>query len=128
MTNGAADIEDAFGPPIGPLGLDPAHDSRAAAIVEPAQRANYDVGLFATTGGALGGFNDGGGTAVVGWVKSERPDWRPKRILDIGCTIGHNAVPIAQAFPDAEVIAIDTAAASLRYGAARAASMGVTNI
>jgi ubiquinone/menaquinone biosynthesis C-methylase UbiE len=90
--------------------------------------ANYDVGLFATTGGALGGLNDGGGQAVVGWVKAERPDWRPRRILDIGCTIGHNAVPIAQAFPDAEVIAIDTAAASLRYGAARAAAMGVTNI
>lgn len=90
--------------------------------------ANYDVGLFATTGGALGGLNDGGGTAVVGWVKAERPDWKPKRILDIGCTVGHNAVPIAQAFPDAEVIAIDTAAASLRYGAARAASMGVANI
>ena len=90
--------------------------------------ANYDVGLFATTGGALGGLNDGGGQAVVEWAKSERPDWQPKRILDIGCTVGHNAVPIAQAYPDAEVIAIDTAAASLRYGAARAAAMGVTNI
>ena len=90
--------------------------------------ANYDVGLFATTGGALGGLNDGGGQAVVGWIRSERPDWKPRRILDIGCTIGHNAVPIAQAFPDAEVIAIDTAAASLRYGAARAAAMGVKNI
>ncbi|MFN3864263.1 MAG: class I SAM-dependent methyltransferase [Erythrobacter sp.] len=90
--------------------------------------ANYDVGLFATTGGALGGLNDGGGQAVVAWVKAERPDWSPRRILDIGCTIGHNAVPIAQAFPDAEVIAIDTAAASLRYGAARAAALGVTNI
>ena len=90
--------------------------------------ANYDVGLFATTGGALGGLNDGGGQAVVDWVKREHPDWNPKRVLDIGATVGHNAVPIAQAFPDAEVIAIDTAGASLRYGAARAAAMGVTNI
>lgn len=90
--------------------------------------ANYDIGLFATTGGALGGLNDGGGVAVVEWAKKERPDWQPKRILDIGCTVGHNAVPIAQSYPDAEVIAIDTAAASLRYGAARAAAMGVTNI
>lgn len=90
--------------------------------------ANYDVGLFATTGGALGGLNDGGGQAVVEWVRRERPDWSPKRILDIGATVGHNAVPIAQAFPEAEVIAIDTAAASLRYGAARAAAMGVSNI
>ncbi len=90
--------------------------------------ANYDIGIFATTGGALGGLNDGGGQAVVEWAKRERPDWQPKRILDIGATVGHNAVPIAQAYPDAEVIAIDTAGASLRYGAARAAAMGVTNI
>lgn len=90
--------------------------------------ANYDVGLFATTGGALGALNDGGGQAVVQWVRKERPDWRPRRILDIGVTVGHNAVPIAQGFPDAEVIAIDTAAASLRYGAARAAGLVVKNI
>lgn len=90
--------------------------------------ANYDVGLFATTGGALGALNDGGGQAVAAWAKANKPDWQPKRILDIGCTVGHNAVPIAQAYPDAEVIAIDTAGASLRYAAARAAGLGVNNI
>lgn len=90
--------------------------------------ANYDVGLFATTGGALGALNDGGGQAAVKWAKETRPDWQPRRILDIGCTVGHNAVPIAQGFPDAQVIAIDTAAASLRYAAARAAGLGVRNI
>ncbi len=71
--------------------------------------ANYDVGIFATTGGALGGLNDGGGQAVVGWITKARPEWQPRRILDVGCTVGHNAVPIAAAYPDAEVIAIDTA-------------------
>ncbi|NBC36006.1 methyltransferase domain-containing protein [Novosphingobium sp. FSY-8] len=90
--------------------------------------ANYDVGLFATTGGALGSLNDGGGQAVVAHIKANMPDFAPKRILDIGATVGHNAVPIAQGFPDAEVYAIDTAGASLRYGAARAASLGVKNI
>ena len=90
--------------------------------------ANYDVGIFATTGGQLGGLNDGGGQAVAAWARKEYPDWRPRRILDVGATVGHNAVPIAQAFPEAEVIAIDTAAASLRYGAARAAGLGVKNI
>ncbi len=90
--------------------------------------ANYDVGLFATTGGALGALNDGGGQAVVAWAKANRPGWSPRRILDIGCTIGHNAVPIAQGYPDAQVTAIDTAAPSLRYGAARAAGLGVRNI
>lgn len=90
--------------------------------------ANYDVGLFATTGGALGALNDGGGQAVAAWAKANKPDWQPQRILDIGCTVGHNAVPIAQAYPDAEVIAIDTAGPTLRYGAARAAGLGVKNI
>ena len=90
--------------------------------------ANYDVGLFATTGGALGALNDGGGQALVAWAREHRPDWKPERILDIGCTVGHNAVPLAQGFPDAEVIAIDTAAPTLRYGAARAAGLGVRNI
>jgi ubiquinone/menaquinone biosynthesis C-methylase UbiE len=90
--------------------------------------ANYDCGIFATTGGAMGALSDGGGAAVAAWVKAERPGWQPKRILDIGCTIGHNIVPIALAFLDAEVIAIDTAAPSLRYGHARARALGVPNI
>lgn len=90
--------------------------------------ANYDCGIFATTGGALGALSDGGGQAIVQWVRETRPGWKPRRILDIGCTIGHNAVPLAQGFPDAEVIAIDTAAPSLRYGHARARAMGVSNI
>ncbi|KPF90752.1 hypothetical protein IP81_13880 [Novosphingobium sp. AAP83] len=37
-------------------------------------------------------------------------------------------MPIAQAYPDAEVIAIDTAGPTLRYGAARAAGLGVKTI
>jgi ubiquinone/menaquinone biosynthesis C-methylase UbiE len=90
--------------------------------------ANYDCGIFATTGGGLGALNDGGGQALVEWIKRERPGWTPRRILDVGCTIGHNAVPLAAAFPETEVIAIDTAAASLRYGHARAQSLGVRNI
>jgi ubiquinone/menaquinone biosynthesis C-methylase UbiE len=90
--------------------------------------ANYDCGIFATTGGGLGALSDGGGQALVEWVRRERPGWQPSRILDIGCTVGHNAVPLALAFPDAEVIAIDTAAPVLRYGHARAQALGARNI
>ena len=90
--------------------------------------ASYDLGLFVTTAGLLGGLNDGGGQAVVNYLKDECPDFSPKRILDIGCTIGHNTVPLAQAFPDAEVIAVDVARPSLRYGHARAKALGVNNI
>lgn len=90
--------------------------------------ANYDSGLFATTGGQLGALSDGGGQALVEWIKRERPGWTPRRILDLGATIGHNIVPLALAFPEAEVIAIDTAAPVLRYGHARAQALGARNI
>lgn len=90
--------------------------------------ANYDCGIFVTTGGGLGRFNDGGGHAVVKWMKTNRPDFAPKRILDIGGGLGQNVLPIAQAYPDAEVICLDTGAPSLRYGLARAKEMGVDNV
>jgi SAM-dependent methyltransferase len=90
--------------------------------------ANYDIGLFATTGGMLGRFNDGGGVAVAQWVKKNLPGFKPKRILDLGCGLGHNVLPIAQAFPDAQIIAVDVGAPMLRYGLARAKSMAVENV
>jgi ubiquinone/menaquinone biosynthesis C-methylase UbiE len=90
--------------------------------------ANYDSGLFVTTAGLLGRMNDGGGRAIVQWLKNEFPKFQPKRILDIGCGLGHNVIPIAQAYPDAEVIAIDVAAPMLRYGHARAQDLGIKNV
>lgn len=90
--------------------------------------ANYDCGIFATTSGGMGALNDGGGWALVEWAKREHPGWTPRRILDLGCTVGHNIVPLALAFPDTEVVAIDTAAPSLRYGHARAMALGARNI
>ncbi|MBS0503594.1 MAG: class I SAM-dependent methyltransferase [Proteobacteria bacterium] len=90
--------------------------------------ANYDCGIFATTAGGLGALSDGGGQALVDWIKRERPGWAPRRILDLGCTVGHNIVPLALAFPEAEVIAIDTAAPSLRYAHARAQALGARNL
>jgi SAM-dependent methyltransferase len=102
------------------------HGETVARDIAPG--ANYDAGLFVTTAGALGRYSDGGGQAVVDWLHRHRPGWRPQRILDIGCTIGHNALPLAQAFPEAEVVAVDTAAPVLRYGHARARSLGVANI
>jgi len=90
--------------------------------------ANYDSGLFVTTGGMLGKLTDGGGKAIATWVKDTYPHFKPKRILDIGCGLGHNTLPLAEAYPDAEIIAIDAAAPMLRYGAARANALGVKNV
>ncbi|MDT7935024.1 MAG: class I SAM-dependent methyltransferase [Sphingomonadaceae bacterium] len=90
--------------------------------------ANYDCGIFATTAGGLGALSDGGGQALVEWIRRERPGWQPRRILDLGATVGHNIVPVALAFPEAEVIAVDTAAPVLRYGHARAQALGCRNL
>jgi SAM-dependent methyltransferase len=90
--------------------------------------ASYDHAIFATTGGLLGRYSDGGGHAVVKWVRDHLPALRPKRIIEIGATIGHSLLPIAKAFPDAEIIAVDLGQPVLRYGLARAKSLGIDNI
>lgn len=101
-------------------------DEEAADDISAA--ANYDVGIFATTAGGLGRFNDGAGHAVAGWLKARYPDLKPKRVLDLGCGLGHSLLPVAQAYPDAEFVAIEAAAPLLRFAHARAKSMGVENI
>lgn len=90
--------------------------------------ANYDGGLFVTTAGLLGRYSDGGGQAIAQWMKNNHPEFNPKRILDIGCGIGHNTLPIAKLYPDAEIIAIDTGRPMLRYGHARAQALGFENV
>ena len=90
--------------------------------------ANYDHGGFVTTGGLLGKYSDGGGQAVVQWVKKNLPDFAPKKILEFGGTVGHSSLPLAQAFPEAELTIVDLGAPMLRYGLARAKSLGVNNV
>ncbi len=90
--------------------------------------ANYDCGMYATTVGLFGRFLDGAGRGTAAWVANRRPQWHPRRILDIGCGVGHNTVPVALAWPDAEVFAVDCAAPMLRYAHARARSLGIANI
>lgn len=52
------------------------------------------------------------------------PPGRYGKILDMGCGIGQKTIPIADAFPEAEVYAIDLAAPMLRYAHKRAEQMG----
>jgi SAM-dependent methyltransferase len=90
--------------------------------------ANYDAGMYATIGGSGGPWNDAAGRALVEWLRREHPGFSPRRIVDLGCGLGHNTLPLRDAFPAAEIIAVDVAAPMLRYGHARARSRGYTDL
>jgi ubiquinone/menaquinone biosynthesis C-methylase UbiE len=60
----------------------------------------------------------------VAYVKSRHPDLAPRRVLDLGCSVGHSTIPWARAVPAAEVHAIDVGAPLLRYAHARAKAFG----
>lgn len=94
------------------------HTERAANDVT--QGALYDRGRFVYNGGAAGPFADGIPRTMAAYIKARWPDFKPKRILELGCTIGTSTVPFVDAFPDADVHAIDVSAPSLRYGHGRA--------
>lgn len=93
-------------------------DLRAGAL--------YDNGLSVFSMGLMGSNLDDIGRSVAGFIKAKYPDFKPARILDMGCTIGHNTCPWAREYPDAEVTGIDVAAPVLRYAHARAQAQGVT--
>ena len=86
--------------------------------------AVYDRGLAVFSMGLMGANLDDIGLSMSGYIKQRFPDLAPRRILDTGCTVGHNTLPWKQAYPDAEVIAIDAAPGPLAYGAARARMQG----
>lgn len=90
--------------------------------------ANYDAGMFATVGGSAGPYNDAAGRALCDWLSREFPAFIPSRIVDLGCGLGHNTLPLRELFPSAEIVAIDVAAPMLRYGHARARSLGIDDI
>jgi ubiquinone/menaquinone biosynthesis C-methylase UbiE len=87
--------------------------------------AVYDRGLAIFSMGLMGANLDDIGLSMSGYVRHRFPAFEPKAILDVGCTIGHNTLPWKQAYPEAEVHAVDVAAPGLIYGSARAKLQGV---
>jgi len=87
--------------------------------------AVYDNSIEVFAFGQFGKELNDIGSTLANYIRLAYPAFQPERILDCGCTIGHNTLPWATAFPDAEVFAIDVAAPVLRYGHARAQSMGI---
>lgn len=86
--------------------------------------AMYDRGVYSITQGTLGPLVDGIGRTVAAVVKRKYPDLNPSRILDVGCAVGHSTLPLCDAFPNAEIWAVDVGAPMLRYAHARAESLG----
>lgn len=86
--------------------------------------AVYDNGLNVFASNMMGRNLDDIGETMSNYIRLKFPDFKPKKILDCGCTIGHNSAAWADTFPAAEVHAIDVSAPLLRYGSARAQAQG----
>jgi ubiquinone/menaquinone biosynthesis C-methylase UbiE len=86
--------------------------------------AEFDRTFRLYSMGGLGPNLDDMGHTLIAWLRNQFGETRPKRILDMGCTVGHSTLPYCDVFPDAEVHAIDVAATCLRYAHARAIAMG----
>jgi ubiquinone/menaquinone biosynthesis C-methylase UbiE len=91
---------------------------------DASQGALSDRGLFVYQGGAAGPYCDSNGRTMAEAIKARWPDFKPKKILDVGVAVGHNTLPYLDVFPDAELHAIDIAVPCLRYGHARAQALG----
>jgi SAM-dependent methyltransferase len=86
--------------------------------------AYYDFGVYWFTMSALGRYNDEKGRRLIRYLRHDYPGLKPKRILDLGCSVAHSTLPFVDAFPGAEVHAIDVGAPMLRYAHARAEALG----
>lgn len=82
--------------------------------------ALYDNGLNVFSFGMMGANLDDIGHSIANYIRVKHPDFQPKAILDMGCTIGHNTLAWKTTYPDADVTGIDVAAPCLRYAHARA--------
>ncbi|MCB2107266.1 MAG: methyltransferase domain-containing protein [Rhodobacteraceae bacterium] len=87
--------------------------------------ALYERATFMYSMGNLGPHGDYLGRSLVEHFKKRFPHIKPKRILDMGCTVGQSTLAWAEAFPDAEIHAIDVGESVLRYAHARAEGLGI---
>ena len=86
--------------------------------------ARYELGISLYTLGRHGLLNDSKGRTGVALLRERFPDLVPRRILELGCTCGNSTLPYAEAWPAAEVHALDLSAPALRYAHARASALG----
>lgn len=62
-------------------------------------------------------------TRVADYLSSRIPDFRPRRILDIGCSAGGSTITMTRKFPNAEIHGIDVSSSMLRCAHALAVAL-----
>jgi SAM-dependent methyltransferase len=87
--------------------------------------AVYDRGVYVYAYGGLGEDNAALGQGTIDCVRRRFPDLKPRKILDLGCGAGMSTLPLAQAWPDAEIFGVDLAAPMLRYAHGRSEAFGI---
>jgi ubiquinone/menaquinone biosynthesis C-methylase UbiE len=96
------------------------------------QRNDVAQGVIVSFGGRVStGANDhrkgdlgGVGRSIATWLARSRPDFDPRRVLDLGTQSGKNLRPYLDVFPGVEAHGIDVCAPPLRYGHAKAEALG----
>lgn len=61
--------------------------------------ALYDRGVYLYAMGYMGPNNDDMGHSVYNYLQHNKPDFSPKRILDLGCTVGTFDIALCRAVP-----------------------------
>jgi SAM-dependent methyltransferase len=90
--------------------------------------ARYNGGglMYAAGRGRKAVAGASGGDFVIGVLRERYPDFKPVRILELGCGTGRNTPSYKQLLPDAEVHAVDIAPGLLRWAHAYSEAEGVT--
>jgi SAM-dependent methyltransferase len=95
------------------------NDLAAGAVYSQGTRV-FGAGLRVGRPKGKGGVAD----SIGNYLKLKYPTFKPKRILDLGCTTGANLLPYLDVFPEAEGYGIDIGAPLLRYAHAKAEAAG----
>lgn len=98
------------------------HEEHVADDVAQGAVLHHGTRVFAS---GLAHRNKGGwGATASRAIRIKYPDFKPKRYLDIGCSVGRELFSVMDVFPQAETYAIDVGAPMLRYGHARSEATG----
>lgn len=125
---GSLTLDPDFVPPRGVTALD-IHLQPGGFALDLGD-GDCSAGALYESGGNLYAFgqgisrHDSKAAHVQRFIAERFPQLVPRRILDMGCSAGAASVPYAEAFPDAEIHAIDVGAGMLRYAHARAEALG----